>query len=92
MDKPMKTETEVWLVEDNEIFSTGVQRAIDRLEGMKCGGKYQSVEQAFAALESGGKPDVILLGRAVARDGWNHGIVTSQGDGPAGTDRDPYGV
>ncbi len=57
----MKTETEVWLVEDNEIFSTGVQRAIDRLEGMKCGGKYQSVEQAFAALESGGKPDVILL-------------------------------
>jgi DNA-binding NarL/FixJ family response regulator len=61
MDKPMKTETEVWLVEDNEIFSTGVQRTIDRLEGMKCGGKYQSVEQAFAALESGGKPDVILL-------------------------------
>ena len=57
----MKTETEIWLVEDNEIFANGVQRTIDRLEGMRCGGKYQSVEQAFAALESGGKPDVILL-------------------------------
>jgi DNA-binding NarL/FixJ family response regulator len=61
MNHPMKTETEIWLVEDNEIFATGVQRTIDRLEGMRCGGKYQSVEQAFAALESGGKPDVILL-------------------------------
>ena len=57
----MKTETEVWLVEDNDIFATGVQRTIDRLDGMRCAGKYQSVEQAFSALESGGKPDVILL-------------------------------
>lgn len=57
----MKNETEIWLVEDNEIFATGVRRTIDRLDGMRCGGSYQSVEQAFAALESGGKPDVILL-------------------------------
>lgn len=57
----MKTETNVWLVEDNEIFATGVQRTIDRLDGMRCDGRYQSVEQAFAALESGSKPDVILL-------------------------------
>lgn len=57
----MKSDTTIWLVEDNEIFATGVQRAIDRLDGMICGGKYQSVEQAFAALESGRKPDVILL-------------------------------
>jgi len=61
MNMQMKTETEIWLVEDNEIFSTGVERTIARLDGMMCGGKYQSVEQAFAALESGGKPDVILL-------------------------------
>ena len=61
MNNPMNTETEIWLVEDNEIFATGVQRTIDRLDGMRCGGKYQSVEQAFAAFESGGKPDVILL-------------------------------
>ncbi|MCH7228850.1 response regulator [Haloferula sp. A504] len=57
----MKTETEVWLVEDNEIFATGVERTLSRMEGMKCGGRYPSVEQAFAALEAGGKPDVILL-------------------------------
>lgn len=57
----MKNEAEIWLVEDNEIFATGVQRAIDHMDGMACGGKYKSVEQAFAALESGKCPDVILL-------------------------------
>jgi DNA-binding NarL/FixJ family response regulator len=57
----MKTKTEVWLIEDNEIFATGVQRTIDRMEDMRCGGKYQSVEETFTALESGGAPDVILL-------------------------------
>ena len=61
MNSQMETETVIWLVEDNEIFATGVQRTITRLDGMICGGKYQSVEQAFAALESGEKPDVILL-------------------------------
>lgn len=57
----MKTEAEIWLVEDNEIFANGVQRAIDHMDGMTCGSKYKSVELAFAALESGKKPDVILL-------------------------------
>jgi DNA-binding NarL/FixJ family response regulator len=57
----MKNKTEIWLVEDNEIFATGVQRAIERMEDMRCGGKFRSVEQAFAALESGRVPDVILL-------------------------------
>ncbi len=57
----MKTETEIWLVEDNEIFATGVQRAIDRMDGMMCGGKYKSVEEAFVALESGKMPALILL-------------------------------
>jgi DNA-binding NarL/FixJ family response regulator len=61
MNHSMKTETDIWLVEDNEIFATGMQRTINHLDGMRCGGRYQSVEQAFAALESGGKPDVILL-------------------------------
>ena len=28
MDQRMKPETEIWLVEDNRIFATGVQRAI----------------------------------------------------------------
>lgn len=57
----VKSKSEIWLVEDNEIFATGVQRAIDRIPGMKCGGKYKSVEQALAALQAGGKPKVILL-------------------------------
>lgn len=57
----MKKKAEIWLVEDNEIFATGVQRAIERMEDMKCGGKFRSVEQAFAALASRTAPDVILL-------------------------------
>jgi DNA-binding NarL/FixJ family response regulator len=61
MNEPMNSETEIWLVEDNEIFATGVRRTLDRMDGMRCGGSYPSVEQAFAALEAGGKPDVILL-------------------------------
>lgn len=57
----MKKEAEIWLVEDNEIFSTAVQRAIDRVEGMSCSGKFKSVEQAFEALKCGKGPDVIFL-------------------------------
>jgi DNA-binding NarL/FixJ family response regulator len=58
---PMETETEIWLVEDNEIFATGVQRAIDRMDGMMCGGKYKSAEEAFAELRRGKSPALILL-------------------------------
>ncbi len=61
MNEPMKADTEIWLVEDNEIFATGVQRTIDRMDGMMCGGKYKSVEEAFAALEGGKRPALILL-------------------------------
>ena len=68
-------------MEDNEIFATGVQRTIDRLDGMRCGGSYQSVEQAFAALGSGGRPDVILLDVQLPGNGRNHGIVAPQGHG-----------
>jgi len=51
----------IWLVEDNRIFATGVQRAIDRMDGLACGGNYRSVEQALEALKAGPLPDVILL-------------------------------
>lgn len=51
----------VWLVEDNPVFATGVQRVIDSLGGMACSGRFDSVEKAFAALGTGRLPDVILL-------------------------------
>jgi DNA-binding NarL/FixJ family response regulator len=51
----------IWLVEDNTVFSTGVRRVIDALDGMSCTGSFQSVEQAFANLAKGEVPDVILL-------------------------------
>ena len=51
----------IWLVEDNVMFATGVERVIGNFDGMECSGSFRSVEQAFAALDAGGSPDVILL-------------------------------
>jgi DNA-binding NarL/FixJ family response regulator len=51
----------IWLVEDNEMFASGVRRVIDDFDGMHCSGSFNSVEQAFAALAAGDPPDVILL-------------------------------
>jgi len=51
----------IWLIEDNVMFATGVQRVIDGFDGMECSGSFRSVEQAFAALAEGGSPEVILL-------------------------------
>jgi DNA-binding NarL/FixJ family response regulator len=51
----------VWLVEDNAMFSMGVQRVVNSLEGMACDGNFITVEAAFAALGGGVAPDVILL-------------------------------
>lgn len=51
----------IWLVEDNEMFATGVQRVLDSLDGMTCSGRFRSVEQAFAELAESPPPDVILL-------------------------------
>ena len=53
--------TGVWLVEDNPMFRTGVQRVVDSLDDMTCSGCFTSVEEAFAALDTSSPPDVILL-------------------------------
>ena len=61
----MKTKNEkcthVWLVEDNAMFSAGVERVVNGLEGMACTGRFNSVEAAFAALDNDLPPDVVLL-------------------------------
>ncbi len=53
--------TGVWMVEDNAVFRTGVQRVVDSLEDMACTGCFASVEEAFVALSKDPPPDVILL-------------------------------
>ena len=53
--------TQVWLVEDNSVYSTGVRRVVDSLEGMACAGCFVSVEAAFTALDTAPPPDAILL-------------------------------
>lgn len=63
--KPMKTASgkmvRVWLVEDNATFANAVQRVVGGLDGMTCPESFRSVEEAFASMELGGRPDVILL-------------------------------
>jgi DNA-binding NarL/FixJ family response regulator len=51
----------VWLVEDNALFSTSVERVVNSLDGMHCSGRFTSVEAAFAALGDEAAPQVILL-------------------------------
>ena len=61
----MKTKNEksthVWLVEDNVMFSAGVERVVNSLDGMVCKARFNSVEAAFTALDNNPPPDVILL-------------------------------
>jgi DNA-binding NarL/FixJ family response regulator len=61
MNEPTNGTIRVWLVEDNAMFRTGVQRVVNSLEGMECDGSFDSVELAFAALGDQAPPDVILL-------------------------------
>jgi len=51
----------VWLVEDNIIFATGVERIVGAIDGMTCTGNFRSVESAFDAMKQDALPDVILL-------------------------------
>ncbi len=51
----------IWLVEDNEMFAKGVERAVGQMEGLVCDGSFRSVEGALAELEKGRQPNVILL-------------------------------
>lgn len=53
--------TRVWLVEDNAMFSAGVDRVVNGLDGMVCTARFNAVEKAFAALDNNPPPDVILL-------------------------------
>jgi DNA-binding NarL/FixJ family response regulator len=61
MDTDQNKEKNIWLVEDNRIFATGVQRSVDRMDGLTCGGNFRSVELALDGMKSGELPDVILL-------------------------------
>lgn len=59
--KPSENEVGIWLIEDHEIYSRSLQRVIDQTPGMRCTGKYQSAELAFADLEAGCVCDLVLL-------------------------------
>lgn len=61
MTETNETTIRVWLIEDNTLFRTGVQRGIDSLAGMECRLCFASAEAAFEALATEEPPDVILL-------------------------------
>lgn len=53
--------TRVWLVEDNTLFRTSVERGVNSLAGMTCSGTFASAEKALVALPCASPPHVILL-------------------------------
>ncbi len=53
--------TSVWLVEDNEVYRSVVQRVIVSTPGLSCRETFPTCEAALAALERAERPDVILL-------------------------------
>jgi len=61
MKAPHDAPTRVWLVEDNALYSAGVKRVVDSLDGMVCDGTFSTVEAAFDAFGRQPPPDVILL-------------------------------
>lgn len=61
MTSPDSDNIQVWLVEDNAIFATSLQRVINGLQGMLCQGVFTNVEAAFKRLDLAPPPDVILL-------------------------------
>ena len=61
MTETNDTTIRVWLIEDNALFRTSVQRGIDSLPGMECGLCFASAEAALEALGNEAPPDVILL-------------------------------
>lgn len=61
MNAQKKEHINVWLVEDNNMFRTGVERSLNSLPDMQCGNSFTSVEKALAALTPDNTPDVILL-------------------------------
>ena len=52
---------DVWLVEDNATYRRNLARAVRRDKSLGCGGEFDSVEDALAALETQPPPDVVLL-------------------------------
>ena len=61
MTETQEKKTRVWLVEDNSLFRTSVERGVNSLAGMACSGTFASAEKALAALDGEDPPDVILL-------------------------------
>lgn len=51
----------VWLVEDNDLYREGLAEVLREAADVECGLAVASCEEALAALEEGGAPDVVLL-------------------------------
>lgn len=53
--------TEIWIVEDNDLFRNTVSRALDVTDGFRCKATFSGCEAALERIHAGEKPRVLLL-------------------------------
>ena len=58
--KENKEDIQVWIIEDNEDFRSGLSSLVDSLPGFSCEHSFERCEDAVAALEQITPPDIIL--------------------------------
>jgi DNA-binding NarL/FixJ family response regulator len=54
-------EIHVWVVEDNALYRRSLAALLDGAEGMACPLAVESCEEALAALDAGGAPEIVLM-------------------------------
>lgn len=52
---------QVWLIEDHAVYGERLQRALNRIEGIRCAERFTACEDALTALAKQAAPNVILL-------------------------------
>ncbi len=56
-----KNDSDIWVVEDNDLLRESIESAINRAEGMRCSLAVDCCEDALRELENGDAPDIVLM-------------------------------
>jgi DNA-binding NarL/FixJ family response regulator len=59
--RPEREDMEIWVVEDDLRFRSGLQELISTTQGMRCECVFQRCEEALVALKDKGPPEIMLV-------------------------------
>jgi len=59
--EPNSEPLSIWVIEDNRDFRQTVVEVVNNVKGLRCGGEFQSCEEALATLTTADAPEIILL-------------------------------